>query len=97
MRARKCIAAALALTLTAAAAGCGSSSGSSSKKDDSSFVETVTVASSDDIDRIKEGVTTEIEWFSYFDINPTRGWPEKRTDLALFEQSGGTIKYTRTG
>ena len=96
MRASKIIAAAAALVLTASAAGCGSSSGSSSDKD-SSYTEKVEVANSDDIAPIAEDAEKEIEWFSYFDINPSRSSPEKRTDLALFEQKGGKINYTRTG
>ena len=96
MKASKIIAAAAALVLTASAAGCGSSSGSSSDKD-SSYTEKVEVANSDDIAPIAEDAEKEIEWFSYFDINPSRSSPEKRTDLALFEQKGGKINYTRTG
>lgn len=97
MKARKCIIAALALLMTASAVGCGSSSDGSSKGDASSFKETVEVASSDDIAAIPDDAEKELEWFSYFDINPSRSSPEKRTDLALFEQKGGKINYTRTG
>ena len=97
MRASKIIAAAAALVLTASAVGCASGSGSSSDKDTSSYTEKVEVANSDDIAPIAEDADKEIEWFSYFDINPSRSSPEKRTDLALFEQKGGKINYTRTG
>ncbi len=38
----------------------------------------------------------ELEWMSYFDINPTRAAPEKRTDLDLFEKKGGKIIYNKT-
>ena len=46
---------------------------------------------------IPDDAEKELEWFSYFDINPSRSSPEKRTDLALFEQKGGKINYTSTG
>ena len=37
-----------------------------------------------------------MEWLSYFDINPNKKEPEKRTDLTLFEEKGGKIKYSQT-
>ncbi len=45
---------------------------------------------------IPEGADSNIKWCSYFDINPAKGSAEKRADLALFEQYGGTIEYVRT-
>ena len=84
----------LAVVAAFSAAACGSSSSSSSS---SSYVDKVEVKKSADITKIPDGADGELEWFSYFDINPTRADPEKRTDLTLFEQNGGKIKYSRTG
>lgn len=81
----------LALTSCAAAASCGSSG---SKKDDlSSYEQKVEVKNTEDIEAIPDGAEKELRWLSYFDLNPTRRVPEKRTDLSLFEQKGGTIVY----
>ena len=84
----------LAVVAAFSAASCGSSKSDSSS---SSYVDKVEVKESADITPIPEGAENELEWFSYFDINPTRADPEKRTDLTLFEQNGGKIKYSRTG
>ena len=93
MQIKKCLCCALALTLAASIVGCGKSDGSS---DASSFKSTVEVKSTDAIDAIPEGSDNEIEWFCYFDINPTKTSPEKRTDLTLFEEKGGKINYSQT-
>ena len=33
---------------------------------------------------------------SYYDLNPVNNLSEKRTELQLFEQKGGSISYKRT-
>ena len=90
---KRVIAGAMALLSAVSVASCGNSSGSSSS---SSYVDKVKVASTDDIATIPDGSEKELEWLSYFDINPTKKEPEKRTDLTLFEEKGGKIKYSQT-
>lgn len=72
--------------------------GSSDKKNNSeeSYVDQVKVEDTDKIDAIPEGAESELEWLSYFDINPSKGSKEKRVDLDLFEKKGGKIKYSAT-
>ncbi len=72
--------------------------GSSDKKggEEESYVDKVQVEDTDAIDAIPEGAETELEWLSYFDINPSKGSKEKRVDLDLFEKKGGSIKYSAT-
>lgn len=69
--------------------GCGSSG----KGEESSYVDKVKVEDTDQISAIPEGAETELVWLSYFNINPTKKEPEKRTDLDLFEKKGGSIYY----
>ncbi|WP_294408136.1 extracellular solute-binding protein [uncultured Ruminococcus sp.] len=90
---------AVALVSVLGIASCGNS-GSDSKNESSSYVDKVNVADTDDIsgivqniEPIPDGADGELKWLSYFDINPTRKAPEKRTDLTLFEGKGGSIKY----
>ena len=83
---KRVIAGAMALLSAVSVASCGSSSGGDSS---SSYVDKVKVASTDDIATIPDGSEKELEWLSYFDINPTKKEPEKRTDLTLFEEKGG--------
>ena len=86
---KRVIAGAMALLSAVSVASCGSSSGGDSS---SSYVDKVKVASTDDIATIPDGSEKELEWLSYFDINPTKKEPEKRTDLTLFEEKGGKIE-----
>ena len=72
----------------------GLACGSSDK--DSSYVDKVKVEDTNDIKAIPDGAEKELEWLSYFDINPTKAVPEKRSDLTLFENKGGSIKYSQT-
>lgn len=90
---KRVIAGAMALLSAVSVASCGSSSGGDSS---SSYVDKVKVASTEDIAAIPDGSEKELEWLSYFDINPTKKEPEKRTDLTLFEEKGGKIKYSQT-
>ena len=90
---KRLAAGAMAVIAAFSVASCGSKDSSSS----SSYVDKVEVKESADITPIPDGADKELEWLSYFDINPTRADPEKRTDLTLFEQNGGSIKYSRAG
>ena len=78
---KRVIAGAMALLSAVSVASCGSSSGSDSS---SSYVDKVKVASTDDISAIPDGSEKELEWLSYFDINPTKKEPEKRELTLLF-------------
>lgn len=92
-KSKRIIAAAIALVSALGMAACG---GSSSDTQSSSYVDKVEVQATDEIDAIPDDADKEIEWFSYFDINPTKAANEKRTDLTLFESKGGKIKYSQT-
>ena len=87
---KRIAAGAFALTFAFAAAGCGKKGGDSS----SVYVEKVKVKNTDAIEAIPDGADKELEWLSYFDLNPSRGSEEKSAELSLFEQKGGSIKYT---
>ena len=92
---KKMLAGSMALLMAFGVVGCGKGDSS----DSSSYVQQVEVdteAIKDSIAPIPEGSDGEITWMSYFDINPGKNVPEKRTDLTLFESLGGKIKYSRT-
>lgn len=96
---KRVLAGAVALVSAFGVASCGKS-GSDNKESSSSYVDKVEVVDTDElqsavatIDAIPEGSDGEIKWLSYFDINPSRKAPEKRTDLTLFEERGGKITY----
>lgn len=95
---KRILAGTVALISAFSIAACGKSG--SDKEDSSSYVDKVDVMDTDevtdivqDIEPIPEGADGELKWLSYFDINPTRKAPEKRTDLTLFESKGGKITY----
>ncbi len=98
--AKKILACAMAVLLCAGVVGCGNSSSSSS-----SHVDQIQVTLPENVDPndestltvsdIPEGEPTELDWLSYWDINPEEGNPEKRAELQLFEQKGGSIKWSR--
>ena len=81
-----CAMAALMLCLSLAACGSSKKSG-----EDESYVDKVKVEDTDEVAPIAEGEETELEWLSYFDINPSKNSKEKRVDLDLFEKKGGTF------
>lgn len=84
MNYKKYIAAVMALSMATGVAGCGSSSNSSSKaEDDFSATENVAVADTESIEAIPEGAEKEILYLGEGDINPTKGSPEKSTELQL--------------
>lgn len=89
---KRVLAGSAAITLALAGAGCGKKKDS----DSSSYVDKVKVEDTDAIAAIPEGSETELEWLSYFDLNPSKGSEEKRAELALFEKKGGSIKYSPT-
>ena len=76
---KRVIAGAMALLSAVSVASCGSSSGGDSS---SSYVDKVKVASTDDIATIPDGSEKELEWLSYFDINPRKS--RKREPTLLF-------------
>ena len=82
-----------ALTAAAVASGCGSGGSGS---DSSSYVDQVKVEDTEEIEAIPEGAENELEWLSYFDLNPGKGASEKSVELDLFEKKGGKIKYSPT-
>ena len=93
IQARKLAALSAAVMLTFTAAGCGGGKSDSSSKyeDKVKVAETAT----DGISDIPDEADKELEWLSYFDINPTSAAQEKRVDLTLFERKGGKIKYSQ--
>lgn len=97
MNYKKYIAAVMALSMATGVAGCGSSSNSSSKaEDDFSATENVAVADTESIEAIPEGAEKEILYLGEGDLNPTKGSPEKSTELQLFESKGGKIRFQQT-
>ena len=97
MNYKKYIAAVMALSMATGVAGCGSPSDSSSKaEDDFSATENVAVADTESIEAIPEGAEKEILYLGEGDLNPTKGSPEKSTELQLFESKGGKIRFQQT-
>lgn len=90
---RRIIAAALAVMMTFALTGCPKSE-SSSDSGSSVKDETVKVVSTDDIADIPEGAETELLFMGESDLNPTTA-NEKSVGLNLFEDKGGSIKWSR--
>ncbi|MFT3950548.1 MAG: extracellular solute-binding protein [Oscillospiraceae bacterium] len=102
---KKTLAMLLALTAALSVVGCGDKDDGSAAE--TSHVDLVSVNSlnlsnesgtdsgslTQTMSKIPDG-QGEIEWLSYFDLNPV-GTEEKSTQLSLFEQLGGSIKYTR--
>lgn len=98
----------LALACCFSAVGCGNGDDKKEKTTTTPFegkedvkVTTPAPSNGDDpeavsITPIPDGADGNIKWLSYFDINPAKGSAEKRADLALFEQYGGSIEYVRT-
>ncbi|MGN0623561.1 MAG: ABC transporter substrate-binding protein [Oscillospiraceae bacterium] len=90
--AKRLLAGAIAVISVSGITACGNSG----KDDSSSYVDKVKVENTDQIEAIPDDAEKELEWLSYFDLNPTRAVPETRSDLALFKQKGGSIKYTQS-
>lgn len=80
---KRVIVGAMALLSAVSVASCGSSSGGDSS---SSYVDKVKVASTDDIATIPDGSEKELEWLSYFDINPTKKEPEREPTLLFLRK-----------
>ena len=91
---KKMLALTAALISVMSIAGCSGSSDSGKSEDTlESYEDKVEVASTEDIEglvqevaAIPDGADGTLKWLSYFDINPSRRVPEKRTDLTLFEE-----------
>ena len=96
MNLKKIIAGSFSLLMCASVCSCGS--GSSSKTDEDSFTptENVKVEPTDKVSDIPADAEKELIYLGLDDINPTKANPEKKTELALFEQKGGSIKYQQT-
>lgn len=90
---KRIIAGALAVLTTFAFAGCDKSD-SSSDSQSSVKEETVKVVSTDDIGDIPDGAETELLFMGDADLNPTAA-NEKSVGLSLFEDKGGSIKWSR--
>ncbi len=93
---KRILAGIMALGMAAAVCSCGSSKTES--KTDESFEPTnnVEVEESDQISEIPEGADTELLYLGEGDLNPTKGNKETSTELTLFQQKGGSIKFTPT-
>lgn len=87
---KRILAGVLAIVSACGMIGCGNSGNNNSS---SKYEDKVKVDDTDQISAIPDGAETELEWLSYFDINPTKKEPETRTDLDLFQKKGGSIKY----
>ncbi|NLZ46776.1 MAG: ABC transporter substrate-binding protein [Clostridiales bacterium] len=87
---KKILAALLAVACAFSTVGC------SKDGNNSSYEPVIEVPDTEDISAIPDDADKNIVLLSYFDINPGAGTPEKRADLQLFEQKGGTIEYKRT-
>lgn len=90
---KRLIAGMLAVMTTFALAGCPKSD-SSSDSGSSVKGETVKVVSTDDIADIPDGAETELLFMGDKDLNPT-ATNEKSVGLNLFEDKGGSIKWSR--
>lgn len=68
-----------------------------SAAEDESFEVTsnVEVEETSMVENLPEGEESQIIYLGENDINPTRSNPEKSTELTLFEQKGGSIKFDR--
>ena len=89
LKIKRILAGVLACAMCFGVVGCG--------KDDesSSHVDQVEVPDAESIEAIPEGADANLEWLSYFDLNPVQG-EESSAELKLFQQKGGSITYTRT-
>lgn len=96
---KRLLAGSLAVICAFSAVGCGKEE-KKKETESSSFVEQIKVEEVEGSSEIAALTGSEsdntLKWLSYFDLNPTKGAPEKRADLSLFEQKGGKIEYVRT-
>ncbi|MBR6874075.1 MAG: extracellular solute-binding protein [Ruminococcus sp.] len=111
MKYKRLLASVMAVCLAAGVSACGSSDSSSQTDTqnstvseaettpavDESFEEknNVEVEETSQVDTLPGGEESTITYLGENDINPTRSNPEKSTDVTLFEQKGGTIKFNR--
>ncbi|MBR1739668.1 MAG: extracellular solute-binding protein [Ruminococcus sp.] len=93
MKMKKICAVTAAVLTVCSAASCG---GKKDKKDDFEATNNIEVMSTDKVDAIPEGVDGTIIYLGVSDLNPTKGNPEKSTELTLFEEKGGKIEYQST-
>lgn len=99
MKVKKLMALCMSMIMCASVAACGKSDDGSSHADKIEVPTLPTDNSGDEnsptVTPIPEGEETELEWLSYFDLNPAND-AEMSTELNLFHQLGGSIAYTRT-
>lgn len=103
---KKLAAAAAAMLMTVSLASCGSSDSGSGdgttttteKKLEDSQQEVIDSIANDSTSDTRQLTNTEIQWFSFWDINPTSSEDKDiGVDLALFKSKyNGTIKYVST-
>lgn len=86
----------LALSMVFSITACGSSDSSSKNDDDFEATNNVKVTASDKITQIPDGAEGTIIHLGENDLNPTKKYPEKSTELSLFEQKGGKITFKQT-
>ena len=83
-------AALLAIGISVTIVGCD-------KGSDSSYKESVSVPTADEIEAIPDGAEKTLDWCSYYDLNPSANSGEKYTNVSLFEEKGGKINYINCG
>lgn len=99
MNIKRYIAGILAVTTVLTFGACTKDSGSSESKkesEDFSATENVEVADKESIAPIPDGAEKEVIYLGENDLNPTKGNPEKSTEIQLFESKGGSIKFQQT-
>ena len=84
-------------TSTAAESSAAGTEDTSSQPEESFEVTSnVEVEETSQVENLPGGEESEITYLGENDINPTRANPEKSTEVTLFEQKGGKIKFDRT-
>lgn len=87
---KRILCALIALSMSLTVMGC-----TKSEDESSSHVDVVAVPDAETIESIPDGAEKELVYLGDGDLNPT-GNSEKSTELSLFEQKGGSIKFNRT-
>lgn len=90
---KKIVSALLALSMCLAISGCGSSDDSADAS--SNYKSKVEVPTADTVANIPDTAQKELVYLSDGDLNPTAENPEKSTELTLFEEKGGSIKWNQ--
>lgn len=112
MKYKRVLASLMAISLSLGVASCGSSDSSSGNSADTSSADTTTttttvdesfeeknnveVEETSEVEKLPGGEESSILYLGESNINPTRSNPEKSTELTLFEQKGGSIRFQST-